>query len=182
MAELTWQKVLQAQQQDFIQRLKRSLDIEKTEVVTLSCLDYDYHYGFYECYPTEKISISLFERREEEIDQFCWELAEKFDEDFSEDCYMNNKIGKLGEEAVKIYLDELITKVDYEIYCGGDGGSDFFLKKNNNIGLQVKTKTLNRISFKDEDNLNDEDLYIEYMALSSSLSGMIDKVNWSISQ
>lgn len=180
MKELTWQKVLQAQQQDFIQRLKRTFDTEEPEVVTLSFFDYHPYYcdAFY---PSERIRISV-EPLEEEINKFSRKLVQKFNPEPAEDAYMNYKIGKLGEEAVKVYLNNLITGVDYQIHSGGDGGIDFSVKNNKHIGIQVKTKTLNRISLRDicKNKLSEDDVDECGFYLWQDRMTRIDSIKWNI--
>ncbi|MBK1988860.1 hypothetical protein A0J48_015160 [Sphaerospermopsis aphanizomenoides BCCUSP55] len=177
MKELTWQDVLQAQQQDFIQRLKYSLNKPEYDNLTLSC--FDYHPVYCEkSYPSERIIISRF--LEQEIDKFCCELLKKYNQGFTVDDYMNHKIGKIGEEAVNIYLDKLITGVDYKIHSGGDGGIDFMLKNNKNIGIQVKTKSLNRITSINPIIENHLD-YIN-MDLYETQIDRFDEIKWTIKQ
>ena len=88
----------------------------------------------------EKIVISS--ERLYRLRDFCWEITDKY-KDRSEDIhktFLNNFKGCLGEEAVKDYLGDLITSVNYEIKAGGDGKVDFTLTDNPNIGIQVKTR------------------------------------------
>ncbi|MEA5626394.1 hypothetical protein [Nostoc sp. UHCC 0251] len=55
--------------------------------------------------------------------------------------FKNNYIGKLGEEAVKSSLNELVTEVDYTIKKHGDNKVDFKLISDLSIGgIQVKTR------------------------------------------
>lgn len=186
MKELSWQAILHAQQQDFIQRLKHSLTLYPPEgdVVTLSCLDSN---SFCKVsYHSERIKISFYEEQEIEIDNFCCEQVYKFNEDYDSDdpdAYINYKIGKIGEEAVKIYLNDLITEVDYEIYDYGDGGLDFALKNHKNIGIQVKTKTLNRVTCKHiyKHNLTYDDIYTK-IDLYESAPDRVNNIMWTISQ
>ncbi|MBD2570166.1 hypothetical protein [Anabaena lutea] len=179
MKELTWQKVLQAQQQDFIQRLKYSLSNPEYDNLTLS--HFNYHPFYCErSYPSERIIISALD--EEKIDRFCGELAEKYNHEPAVDSYMNYKIGKLGEEAVKVYLNNLITGVDYKIHSGGDGGIDFLVKNNKHIGIQVKTKTLNRISLRDicKNKLSEDDVDECGFYLWQDRMTRIDSIKWNI--
>jgi hypothetical protein len=184
MKELSWQAILQAQQQDFIQRLKHSLSLYPPEgdVVTLSCLDSNQFCKV--SYHSERIKISFDEEQEVEIDNFCWEQADKFNDGYEPDAYMNCKIGKIGEEAVKIYLYDLITGVNYEISNHGDGGLDFSLKNNKNIGIQVKTKTLSRVTYTHicQHDLSYDDVIYAKIDLSESEADRVDDVRWSINQ
>lgn len=103
MKELSGQAILEAQQQDFIPRLKHSLTLYPSEgnVVTLSCLDSNPFCKV--SYHSERIKISFIEEQEIEIDNFCKEQVYKFNEEYDPDAYMNYKIDKIAEEAVKIY-------------------------------------------------------------------------------
>jgi len=181
--ELSWKEILEAQQQDFIQRLKYSLshhDTREEELVTLSCLEAN-QYGTVS-YHSESINIEFDEEKEEEIHNFCRELVYKFYEEYGPDEYVSYKIGKIGEEAVKIYLGDLVTEVDYTLYESGDSGTDFWLKSNRNIGIQVKTKVLSRITDKDIFRYEVNDCFDWEIDLYISQPERVGDLNWSINE
>ncbi|MEW5859105.1 MAG: hypothetical protein AB1861_17250 [Cyanobacteriota bacterium] len=87
----------------------------------------------------------------------CWGMAYKYwylesddlnrgkNHGFNKEQLLNNYFqkqltGKLGELAVKIFLGNLVSNLNYVIGKGGDGGSDFCLSTNPTIRLQVKTR------------------------------------------
>lgn len=101
-----------------------------------------------------------------------------------EDYYVNCKIGKLGEEAVKRYLGKSISNVDYKLHNYGDGGTGFYLTRDKNIKLQVKTKSIFRYYQREFERLRD-DLDYQYIIdrhFEESASKEIDKIHWSINQ
>ena len=167
MTEITWQSILKSQQQDFIRRLKFSYDsrncsCEFLQFSNLNLIDES-------CVPvaghnSEIIELDLCNEHENEIHEFCCELTNKYwnenSNTYLDDSYINYKIGKLGEEAVKVYLDDLIDEVNYKLSEHGDGGVDFTFAKNRNIKIQVKTISLNRISCDriDKYQLTDDDI------------------------
>ena len=167
MAELTWQEILRAQQQDLINRLKfihdsRNYSCKFLRFSTLNLIDES-------CVPvaghnSEIIELDFCDEHESEIRGFCCEMVDKYMDNnsnvYPNDSYINYKIGKLGEEAVKVYLGDLIDEVNYKLSEHGDGGVDFTLAKNRNIKIQVKTSSLNRISYDhiDKYKLTDDDI------------------------
>ncbi len=150
---------------------------------------------FDEIYYYEPEKSSIFPG--EYIDRFCMEMIYKYHqsneddweyedsqyfETFSQaDQYMNYYIGKLGEEAVNLYLGRLITGVDYNLYKYGDGGVDFRLTKDKNIGIQVKTHALFRIDTKTKvyDHLDDEEVFLNFFY---NISTYIQEVKWQVTQ
>ncbi|MEA5603794.1 DEAD/DEAH box helicase [Nostoc sp. UHCC 0252] len=58
----------------------------------------------------------------------------------AKEIYENNMKGKLGELALKKYLGNLITSIDFSNREYGDGGFDFALTSNCNICIQVKAR------------------------------------------
>lgn len=79
----------------------------------------------------------------EKLRDYCWQMVTKFRNSRLEPkrIFVNNLTGKLGEEVVKNRLGDLVNTVDYEIYDRGDGGIDLTLKNDDNLGIQVKTRT-----------------------------------------
>jgi hypothetical protein len=189
MTKLTWHGILEAQQKDFIQRLKSYLSGYEPESpgspVTLSCLEHDF-YEQCECHYSEIIEIHYpFPQFEEDIDNHSYQMINKFPRQSNyysyEDCYANYKIGKLGEEAVKICLDKLVSKVDYKIDELGDGGSDFYLASNKSIKLQVKTKVRSRIYQREKDEINERVVcYYDRRLNSRDNIDELDNIKWSI--
>lgn len=204
MEKLSWQNILEIQQQDFIPRLKYSLySHEKNyDEVRLSHLSTplqssDNHEAFNEEFVkisfSESISFALFPPEEECLDNFCCNQADKYasqDDRYTwEDYYANCFIGKLGEEAVKRIFRRLISEVDYNISDGGDSGIDFYLTKNKNIGIQVKTKPLYRI-FQENIDVNEkleEDGYYDYLynpkkSVVDYNNNLIDNIFWIVNE
>ncbi|MCG5061666.1 MAG: hypothetical protein KA714_27805 [Limnoraphis sp. WC205] len=206
MKELTWEKILISQQQDFIARFKyyvQELWLESSgyprvsEQYLLSKLifsDPSYHNYYYKCHNNyydvccELIQIDLiypFYWEDEDceicfqeyIHLFCREMSRKY----YADQYMNHYIGKLGEEAVKLYLGSLITEVDYNLYPHGDGGVDFRLTKDKDIGIQVKTCSLLRISTQDIKNYGNisGDAHSDFLC---DFNYYIAKVKWQVTR
>jgi hypothetical protein len=120
---MDWTTILKAQQTDFIQRLK-SGDL-------LYCEKEGQH---------SELTVISGDRLKQ-LRDFCWEMANKFKQQYDvKNIFFNNMKGKLGEEVVKIRLGDFVTKVDYEKYSGGDGKIDFTLTSDSSIGIQVKTR------------------------------------------
>lgn len=121
-SKIDWTALLQAQQADFIQRLKLGCP--------LHCETEGQH---------SELTIISGKRLDQLID-FCWEMAEKYKRNNPvRKVFINNMKGKLGEEVVKSRLAELVTEIDYEKRLSGDGKVDFRLTLNPAIGIQVKT-------------------------------------------
>jgi hypothetical protein len=153
MKELSWQEILKSQQIDFMKRLashftdQYSLDFLGYTPIVLSCLTSDSDTE--KAYPhlrefgySELVKVDLDYGEYMNIDHFCNEMVDKYyrNERRVEDEYTNWRIGKLGEEAVKRCLGDLVTDVSYRTDNYGDGGVDFQLVSNKYIGIQVKTK------------------------------------------
>jgi tetratricopeptide (TPR) repeat protein len=118
---MDWTTPLKAQQTDFIQRLKSAN--------LLRCDEKGQH--------SELTVISG--SRLEQLDDFCWEMAEKYKRNSPvREVFINNMKGKLGEEVVKSRLADFVTEVDYEKRIGGDGKVDFTLTSDSSVGIQVK--------------------------------------------
>lgn len=180
MKELSWQVVLQEQQEDFVKRLKDSLSLYP--LATLSCLEYNLPCNI--SYHSERIKILFDEDKEIELNNFCLELVDKVNAEYEQDTFISCKIGKIGEEVIKKYLGNLITDVDYQIYDYGDGGLDFSLINYKNISIQVKTKTLSRITLTKicKDNLNNNDIVNAQIELYENGIDKIDDISWTISE
>ena len=116
--------ILQAQQTDFINRLKSG--------------------NLFQCdHPGQHSELTvIIGDRLEKLRDFCWDMANKYKRSSSHirDLFVNNMKGKLGEEVVKTRLGDLLTEVDYEKYQGGDGKVDFTLTADSSIGIQVKAR------------------------------------------
>ncbi|EAW37185.1 hypothetical protein [Lyngbya sp. PCC 8106] len=226
MKELTWEKILVSQQQDFIARFKYYVQefwLESSgyprvsEQYLLSKVifsDPSYHNNYYKYHNNyydvccELIQIDLicsfyWEDKDceicfqEYIHRFCLEMSwkyyqedendwycgesEDFETNYQADQYMNHYIGKLGEEAVNLYLGGLITGVDYKRYPHGDGGVYLNLKKDKNIGIQVKTHALFRIDTQTKvyDDLDDEEVFLSFFY---NISTSIQEVKWRVTQ
>lgn len=120
---MDWITILKAQQTDFIARIK-SGDL-------LHCEKKGQH---------SELTV-IFGERLKQLRDFCWEMANKFKQQYDvKNIFFNNMKGKLGEEVVKIRLGDLVTEVDYEKRIGGDGKVDFTLTSDSSIGIQVKTR------------------------------------------
>ncbi|WP_228037240.1 tetratricopeptide repeat protein, partial [Cuspidothrix issatschenkoi] len=120
---MDWTTILKAQQTDFIQRLK-SGDL-------LHCEKEGQH---------SELTVISGERLQQ-LRDFCWEMANKFKQQYDvKNIFFNNMKGKLGEEVVKIRLGDFVTEVDYEKYSSGDGKIDFTLTSDPSVGIQVKTR------------------------------------------
>ncbi|MDH6105001.1 tetratricopeptide repeat protein [Anabaenopsis tanganyikae CS-531] len=134
---MDWKTILQAQQTDFINRLKSGN--------LLQCDQPGQHSEL-----TVITGDSL-----QQLRRFCWRMVDIYrrSNSKSEDVFVNNMKGKLGEEVVKTRLGDLLTEVDYEEYQDGDGGVDFTLAADSSIGIQVKAR-----------------------------QGQFDQIEWSISQ
>ena len=184
MTEPTWEYILKTQQEDFLERLKASLEFnpDYDEVrIHLARLDNDPVIDASS--PCESINIYFHPGEESDIDDFCTELAWKFcynpydDEPcFDPDIFINNKLGKIGEVAVKEYLGKWVSNVDYNLYESGDGGVDFFVIPDNFIKIQVKTtaalrftcQVLNTKKQEDIDDGGREFFYNPYKYIESS--------------
>lgn len=94
-------------------------------------------------YHREIINIDAPEELEP-IDEYCWQKVDDYkrkgDRRSAKSIYEDNMKGKLGELALKKYLGNLITSVDFSNKEYGDGGYDFSLKSNPSILLQVKAR------------------------------------------
>lgn len=96
-----------------------------------------------------------------EINSFCWAMAYKYayksiinnpnkveslqnkhleQEKYLSKHYFRQLIGKLGEVAVKEFLQDLTNDVNYEIQDKGDGGFDLHLSDNPEVRIQVRTR------------------------------------------
>ncbi len=195
MTKLSWSRFLELQQKEFIERLKSYLSGNHPESpgspVTLSRLVHDFDQQC-ECHYSELIKIYYpHEVFAEEIEDYSYQMADYYyDEEHEkyeyEDYYANYKIGKLGEEAVKICLGNLISNVDYQIHEFGDGGSDFYLASNKNIKLQVKTKVRSRILQRKIYEMGEEfDWYQhqhDFWINSRDEIDKIDNISWSINE
>jgi WD40 repeat protein len=121
---MDWQTILQAQQTDFINRLKSG--------------------NLFQCnHPEQHSELTVITGdRLKQLRRFCWDMANKYKRSSSHirDLFVNNMKGKLGEEVVKTRLGDLLTDVDYEQYRGGDGSVDFTLAADSSIGIQVKAR------------------------------------------
>ncbi len=123
---MDWITILKAQQTDFIARIK-SGDL-------LHCEKEGQH---------SELTVISGERLKQ-LRDFCWEMANKFKQQYDvKNIFFNNMKGKLGEEVVKIRLGDFVTEVDYEKYSGGDGKVDFTLTSDSSIGIQVKARNGN---------------------------------------
>jgi hypothetical protein len=120
---MDWITILKAQQTDFIARIK-SGDL-------LHCEKEGQH---------SELTVISGERLKQ-LRDFCWEMANKFKQQYDvKNIFFNNMKGKLGEEVFKIRLGDFVTEVDYEKYSGGDGKVDFTLTSDSSTGIQVKTR------------------------------------------
>ena len=125
---MDWKTILQAQQTDFINRLK-SGDL-------LQCNQPGKHSEL-----TVITGDSL-----QQLRRFCWDMADKYIRKYGNNSrsvrqvFVNNMKGKLGEEVVKTRLGNLLTDVDYKQYQGGDGSVDFTLAADSSTGIQVKAR------------------------------------------
>jgi uncharacterized protein YjbI with pentapeptide repeats len=74
---------------------------------------------------------------------FTWEMVQKYmsKNKHPKNLFINNLKGKLGETLVKYKLGDIINEIDYNLYRFGDGGIDFTLKNNPQLGIQVKTRS-----------------------------------------
>jgi tetratricopeptide (TPR) repeat protein len=120
---MDWITLLRSLQSDFITRLKSGclLHCEK---------------------PGNHSELTIISgQRLQSLREFCWLMAEKYKRTSAvRDVFISNLKGKLGEEVVKERLADFITEIDYEKRFGGDGGSDFTLTANAQIGVEVKSR------------------------------------------
>jgi hypothetical protein len=184
MKELSWQEILEAQQKDFIKRLASHftdqyyLDILGYTPAVLSCLtsnletELSYqHLTEFGC--AELVTIDLDDGKSMDLDNFCNEMVYKYGKyrdiyinreltgrDIDKDYYMNWMIGKLGEIAAKRCLGNLVSDINYKTEGWGDGGIDFQLVGNKDIGIQVKTKARYRLP---EDYRRNENEMVDYI-------------------
>lgn len=122
---MDWTTPLKAQQTDFIQRLKSAK--------LLRCDEKGQH--------SELTIISG--QRLDQLRDFCWKMIDKYKPNYSQNYFINNMKGKLGEEVVKSRLADFVTEVDYKQRIGGDGKVDFTLTSDSSIGIQVKARNDN---------------------------------------
>ena len=91
--------------------------------------------------PTERLHSELTivsgEKRQV-VRNFCWKMVAKYRNEEPKQIFLNTMKGKLGEEAIKNCLGNLVTSVNYDLLPGGDGKVDFRLTSNYNVGVQVK--------------------------------------------
>ncbi|WP_185565917.1 hypothetical protein [Nostoc sp. 2RC] len=131
MYEINSIELLREQQYDFIKRLKDDSLLNcqtagtNSEITVVSDLSTIRKIG--------NFSLSMFNKYKNPYEKISSkeniEIIEK------------NFIGKLGEEAVKSRLDQLVTEVDYTIKKYGDNKVDFKLIFDSSIGgIQVKTR------------------------------------------
>jgi hypothetical protein len=129
---MDWVELLRHQQLDFVDRFKQGH--------LLSCEVKGFN---------SELTVISDQAILDKIYKFSLEMALKYKEkdekpfttDNQQRIILNNIIGKLGEECLKLRLNDKITEVDYEIKVNGDGKSDFKLKFNSSIGgIQVKTR------------------------------------------
>ncbi|QOV23676.1 tetratricopeptide repeat protein [Anabaenopsis elenkinii] len=121
---MDWKTILQAQQTDFINRME-SGDLFRCDQ------------------PGKHSELTVITGDSlQQLRRFCWRMVDKYkrSNSKSEDVFVNNLKGKLGEEVVKTRLGDLLTDVDYEQYQGGDGSVDFTLAADSSIGIQVKAR------------------------------------------
>ncbi|WP_287523864.1 hypothetical protein [Okeania sp. SIO2C2] len=165
--------ILESQQDEFLIKLRNRMPL-----FTRSKYDFDeaiHLYSFVDC-----------DDLEEKMNRFCEELTWKYNRNYFPDKFINYKIGKIGEESVKQYLGELISDIDYKLYEWGDAGTDFYLRDNRAVNLQVKTTCFDRILDRYIDCEIDEfiyELYRGYVNLEHDLcQKFLDRVKWKISE
>jgi hypothetical protein len=162
MTEPSWRIILELQQEYFIKRLdsfltdKFYLSYNPTELSGLnSNLETEVNFKHLtEFGYSELVKIDLDFGEYMNLKHFCEEMVDKYYGTIwvngiryrNKEAYASHMFGKLGEEAVKRCLGDLITDVDYKIYAHGDGGIDFRLVSKNDIGIQVKTIPVYRFS------------------------------------
>ena len=163
MTELTWEYILKTQQEDFLRRLEFTCGHPSDRYSTFLTVGTNYFPLNY--YPFELVQIFLDESK---VNDFSEELTYKFGEDPEIDYdsfvnkFINQKIGKIGEEVVGLLLGSIgssVSSVDYKIYKNGvgDGGVDLTVSaKNSKINIQVKTTAPLRINCLDDPYIPDE--------------------------
>ncbi|MGD1871528.1 MAG: tetratricopeptide repeat protein [Mastigocoleus sp.] len=120
---MDWTKVLRSLQSDFLKRLSSGHLLHTQKQGEHS-----------------ELTIISGERLRQ-LRDFCWEMAEKYKRAGTvRDVFISNLKGKLGEEVVKERLADFITEVDYEKKLGGDGGIDFTLNSDTDVGIEVKSR------------------------------------------
>jgi WD40 repeat protein len=127
---MDWTTPLRSQQADFIQRLK-------SDSAVFHHLNNSQSTGYH----SELTVVSGKEL--EKILQYSLDIANKFKRTSQK--HIRNEIldnfkGKLGELALKKYLDDLISPIDFELKLGGDQKVDFRLASEPSIGIQVKAR------------------------------------------
>jgi hypothetical protein len=169
MTELTWQDILHAQQQDFINRLEISsksnsdltdfLRFSSVEIAAKSDLDLR---GL----NAEIIELSF--PADEETDSFC---DGEYSERYSRNLSVNSSIDKLGIAAIKAYLFGLLDdKFDNE--------DNLYLANNSRIKFKVKTQCLKKdICQEDNENELDEAIFDDF---SPDLLAESKNIEWTI--
>lgn len=174
MNNISWEKVLEIQQEDFIKRLKAAYYPVQLSATPLSI----FHCGEPDLFPDqscERIDLNLDRFQDLKINEFSNELAE------DEDSYMNHMIGKIGEESLKVYLGSNLSPVDYEVRNGGDGGVDFVWKFRTDISIQVKTRILGRIKQPQIEAYTNSDIFdMAHFVLRDKPNEFIDDMYWNI--
>lgn len=145
---MDWSKILEYQQKDFISRLSLKeaelSSLENTDVSGIfseiiyvsgallnECIDYAVN-------QLNKIQViksksSIFEK---EVRARTEDFKRKLRNEF---------LGKLGEVALKKYLGNLVSDVNFRILKGGDGGFDFYLNSKSSARIQVKTRYVKNV-------------------------------------
>jgi hypothetical protein len=177
--ELSWRTLLQSQQQEFIQRLNQSLS---SNLVSTKFILQSFGYPpFYQGrYHSELITIMFGKPQSEKLQKFCQQSTGEDKYNFAKYVYYNTS--KIGEEAIKLYLGEMITEVNYRSSYVTSKGVSFFLSKNRDVGVQVLNKYLNRVSLYDEGiyKISDQVLAKDLVNLNCKSIDQIPNIAWSV--
>jgi tetratricopeptide (TPR) repeat protein len=127
---------LRSKQADYLQRIKAcSTEVSNVEVVVTRefesfCWAMAYKYSYLETLDNLTLEeVSLLKQDKHKKQNLLYQS------------YTKNFLGKLGEVAVKNFLNDLISNVNYNIDNIGDSGFDFYISDNSEIRIQVRTTT-----------------------------------------
>jgi WD40 repeat protein len=124
-------ELLKAQQDDFLVRFELGIE-------NLIYLDDKF---------SQRVHRELIKINKDElhlIDEYCWAMVDKYKNQRSsresQNIFSSHLKGKLGEVAVKKYLENRISSVDLSRKVYGDQGVDFRLSCDSSICFQVKAR------------------------------------------
>lgn len=183
MNNLTWQKILECQQKDFVERLKSSLTSRFClEMNILKSSGYPPLYDN-STFHQELIEVTLISPQDTKINDFFNQVCCL--DKYNINKYISYKRHKICEEAVKVYLNNSITEVNYTSdYDFPNASTNFIFKNNININIIVESKTLSKIGLReaDERKLTEEHLSESVVKLCEREVKQIHNLSWTIEQ